>query len=93
MASQLRIYDIRPGDMDEFARKVAEDIFPVRRAHGFTIDGPWQTDENQYVWIVHHDGDFDEAVEGYVNDPARKDLAWDPMDYITNVDIRMMEDL
>lgn len=91
MRSQLRIYDIKPGQMDAFAAKVEAEIFPIRRAHGFTIDGPWKTESNQYVWVVHHEGSFEDALESYTNDPARKNISFDPMDYIMNVDTRMMD--
>ncbi len=95
MRSQLRIYDIRPGAMEEFAAKVEEEIFPIRRAHGFRIEGPWQTDQYQYAWILHYEGDdtFEAAVEAYSNDPARQNLSFDPMDSISETHIRMMDPL
>lgn len=95
MRSQLRIYDVVPGRMGEFAEKVEAEIFPVRRAHGFRIEGPWQTERHQYAWILHFEGQgtFEDAVEAYVGDPARQNITFDPMEYLTEVDIRMMDPL
>lgn len=95
MATQLRIYDIKPGLMDEFVGKVAAHIIPLRKRHGFGVSGPWRNDaDNQYVWMVHYDGEegFEAAAERYYNDPARAELPFNPMDYITNADLRMLAD-
>lgn len=35
MATQLRIYDITPGNMEHFATSIRELIFPLRHDHGF----------------------------------------------------------
>ena len=96
MASQLRIYDITQGDMEEFARQIRELVVPIRLDHGFTIDGPWIVKEaNQYVLIVHYEGDlpFEEAADAYYADPRRAELEFNPRDYIVKADIRMMDAL
>ena len=93
MAAQLRIYDLHPDTWQEFARKVNEEIVPIRLDHGFRLDGPWLVEETcQYVWIVHYDGDlsFAEAEEIYEADPRWADLSFDPMDYIAGEDLRML---
>ena len=93
MKSQLRIYDIKPGMMDEFAAKVDEELIPIRLDYGFTRSGPWIVEETyQYVWIVHYDGKgtFEEVDERYYADPRRGEMSFNPMDYITRVDARML---
>jgi len=93
MAAQLRIYDLHPDTWQEFARKVNEEIVPIRLDHGFRLDGPWLVEETcQFVWIVHYDGDlsFEEAEERYEADPRWADLSFDPMDYIAGEDHRML---
>lgn len=82
--------------MDEFAANVRNLIFPLRRDHGFTIDGPWIVPEaNQYVWIVHFGGEgtFDEAVERYYADPRRDAFDFKPRDYILEADLRMLDEI
>lgn len=94
MASQLRIYDITSGDLEHIAERVREDIFPLCRDHGFDIDGPWINREaNQYIWIIHFDGEgtFEEAVERYYADPRRDALDFKPRDFIVEADLRMVE--
>ena len=96
MTAQLRIYDIKPGTLEEFAAKVDEELLPIRLDHGFRRAGPWLVEEAyQYVWIVHYDGEgtFEEATERYYADPRRDEMSFDPMDYITRVDARMLTPL
>ncbi len=93
MTAQLRIYGLYPETWQEFARKVNEEIVPLRLEHGFRLDGPWFVEENcQYVWVVHYDGEgtFEEAEERYDADPRWADLSFDPMEYIADVDIRTL---
>ncbi len=94
MTAQLRIYHIKPGLMDEFARLVAEHVFPARRQHGFEVLGPWVVPaEHQYVWVVTYDGplSWDEAVERYYQSPERSGIGFDPDEYIESADLRLME--
>lgn len=93
MTAQLRIYDLKPGALEEFAAKVDAELLPIRLDHGFRREGPWMVEgADQYVWIVHYDGDgtFEEAEERYYADPRRGEMSFDPMDYITKVDARML---
>ena len=93
MKAQLRIYDLYPHTWEEFAEKVNKEIVPIRLDHGFRLDGPWLVEETcQYVWIVYYEGHgtFAEAEERYEADPRWDDLSFDPMDYISNVDIRVL---
>ncbi len=50
-------------------------------------------DANQYVWIVHYNGEgtFNEAVDRYYADPRRDALDFNPRDYLVEADLRMME--
>ena len=96
MKSQLRIYDMKPGTMEEFAAKVDEELIPIRLDYGFTRSGPWIVEETyQYVWIVHYDGEgtFEEVDKRYYADPRRGEMSFNPMDYITKVDARMLTPL
>ena len=96
MSAQLRIYDIKPGMMEEFASKVDEELIPIRLDHGFRRSGPWIVEDNyQYVWIVHYDGEepFEDIDERYYADPRRGEMSFNPMDYIDRVDARMLTSL
>lgn len=96
MTAQLRIYNIKPGRMDEFAQMVDEHVIPPRLQYGFDVLGKWTVPENnQYVWIVSYNGplSWDEAVERYYNSPERSNIGFDPDEFIEGADLRLMEPL
>jgi len=79
VARQLRMYTVKPGEMDAFSKEWGEYILPLRLQHGFRVIGPWVIDEtNQFVWILEHDGDFAVADSRYYESPERKEVAPDP---------------
>ncbi len=39
MATQLRIYKIQPGKMDDFLKGWEQGVVPLRRQQGFRVDG------------------------------------------------------
>ncbi len=49
MARQLRMYTIKPGELETFSREWGEHILPLRLQSGFRVLGPWVIDEtNQF---------------------------------------------
>jgi hypothetical protein len=76
MRYQLRIYGLLPGRADEFAREWAEQVVPLRRAHGFEVVGGWVTEDgDRFVWIIGHE-DFEAADAAYHASSER--AAFDP---------------
>ncbi len=52
MISQLRIYTVNRGMMDEWAKYFKETIVPMHEKHGIKVDGMWvNEDKNQFIWI------------------------------------------
>src|SRR5262245_65137037 len=89
--SQLRIYAIAEGKMDEFIREWREQVAPLREALGFRVDGAWTDQEtNSFVWVLSHDGDFEAADAAYYASPGRKALDPDPARNIEANETRMM---
>jgi hypothetical protein len=83
MARQLRMYTVKPGEMDDFYREWGENILPLRLQHGFRVVGPWVIDEtNQFVWILEHDGDFALADSRYYESPERREVDPDPVRHL-----------
>jgi hypothetical protein len=39
MVSQLRIFKVQEGKLDEFIKAWLSQVYPLRLHHGFTIDG------------------------------------------------------
>lgn len=91
MTSQLRIYEITPGRLEEFTRLWRAEIVPLRRSFGFEVLGAWSDAErSQFVWVVGHE-DFARAEAEYYASPARAALSADPLEFISSADLRMFE--
>jgi hypothetical protein len=79
--SQLRIYRIQPGKLDQFVREWRAGVVPLREKHGFRVDGAWAVEgEDRFVWILTFAGagTFEEADAAYYASPERKALQPDP---------------
>lgn len=94
MTSQLRIYRIKPGTMDEFVALWRDHLVPARAAHGFRVVGAWITHEGgEFAWVVTHEGPgtFAEADARYYDSPERAAVPRSPGDFIEEMDLRMMD--
>lgn len=94
--AQLRIYTIGDGLMDEWVERFNAEIVPPRRTYGFDVVGTWVNEAaNQFIWIVSYDGDldWDAAVDRYYGSPERGSITFDPMDYIVEMDTRLLVDV
>jgi hypothetical protein len=68
---QLRRYAVEPGRMDDFTAWWPSIVGP-REKYGFRVVFAYADDENdQFVWAVEHDGDFDAAEKEYLASPER----------------------
>lgn len=80
MATQLREYRIRAGELDRFVGEWRTQLAPLRRSLGFEIPGAWtDPEEHRFIWLLHHPGDwdaFDAADAAYFASPER--AAFDP---------------
>ena len=57
MSTQLRLYTIMRGSLHQFAREWKENVLPLRREHGFQIQGAWIIEEtNQFAWLISYEG-------------------------------------
>lgn len=82
MATQLRDYRIRAGELDQFVQEWQTMLAPLRRTCGFEIGGAWTIpDENRFVWLlVHPDGwdAFEQGDAAYFASPERAGFDPDP---------------
>jgi hypothetical protein len=91
MQSQLRIYSIKDGLLDEFVGFWRAEIVPLRRRFGFEVAGAWaDADSTTFAWVVNHE-DFERAAADYYESPGRKSLSRDPGEFIESSELRMME--
>ncbi len=87
--SQLRVYTVKPGAMDDWVREWKEKIYPLRRKHGFQILGAWVVEpENKFVWILHYDGPEDWATKdgAYYASEDRKNVSPDPVRHLAKTE-------
>ena len=89
--TQLRRYEIKPGEMDDFL--VAwRGVVAIREQFGFRVVFAYVNEEaNEFVWAVAHDGDFDAAAEAYYASPEREAVNPNPVDNIATMHVHMVE--
>ena len=52
MISQLRMYTINRGMMDQWVKHFTEVLVPMQEKYGIKIDGMWVSDDKaQFIWI------------------------------------------
>ena len=79
MKTALRLYRIRPGELDAFVAEWRAAIVPLRRRFGFTVDAAWASRETDtFVWLLRYVGseDWETADAAYYDSPER--AAFDP---------------
>jgi NIPSNAP len=95
MRAQVRQYQVKPGQMDDFVELWEHGIVPVRELYGFTVLAAWRSDDDaEFGWVVGHPGagSFETAEKAYYDSPERAALD-DPMQYLAHVETRMVETL
>ncbi len=52
MTSQLRIYTINRGMMEEWVKLFTQTLVPMQEKYGIKIEGMWVSeDSTQFIWI------------------------------------------
>ena len=85
MVSQLRMYTINKGRMEDFVQAWTAGVYPLRLKQGYRIERADVIEEtNQFVWILSYDGldDWDAKEAAYYSSPDRALIDPDPRQYI-----------
>ena len=88
MVTQLRIYRIKKGKMNDWVREWREGVVPVRERFGYRIEGAWIVkDMNVFVWILAYDGvqTWEDREDEYYASAERVGLQPDPARFIADV--------
>jgi hypothetical protein len=82
--SQLRVYRIAPGHIDDFVAAWTAGVLPLRRRFGFEIDAWTQVDGDRFVWLIRWrgSGSLADADAAYYASPQRMALDPDPAQWI-----------
>lgn len=94
MPTELRIYTVKDGALEEFVREWRERIYPLRLKFGFRVLGAWTVPvTNQFVWLVAYDGpDTWEARDrAYYESEERRALSPDPARHLARVETYFVE--
>jgi hypothetical protein len=78
--SQLRVYRIADGHLDDFVAEWRAGVLPLRERFGFRIEAWTDAAESTFVWVVRYDGPgtLEEADRAYYASPERAALEPDP---------------
>src|SRR6266516_1923709 len=92
MPDQLRMYAIKPGEMEAWLEEWERQIAPLRRQLGFEILGAWTTESDQFVWILRYAGPktWEDADAAYYASPERTQMQPDPARHISKSEHQMM---
>ena len=89
MTSQLRLFTIIRGKIDDVVKAWIEGVYPLRLKHGFTIEAAWVARErNQFIWILSHHGpeDWETKDAAYYASAERAALNPDPAPYLASAE-------
>ena len=93
MISQLRIYTIKPGMMDEWLELFNQQLVPIHRDQELRLDGVWvNTEADEFVWIrsFKDEAEMEAKMDSYTASPARKAVGDLPGQYIAKTDVRIL---
>ena len=90
MEYQLRMYEVKEGEMETFLG-VFPAVVEARRAAGFEVVGAWSIPAaNQFIWIVGCEDGIETASERYYASEHRKAIDPEPAKLLETIDTRMM---
>ncbi len=90
--SQLRIYSIEPGHLDDFVLTWSTAVRPLRRRFGFESAAWTVPEEDLFIWLVTYRGEkpFEEADTDYYASPERQRITPDPAQWIVRNETRWL---
>lgn len=94
MPTQLHIYTINRGALDDFAQEWRDKIKPLRQKFGFQVSGGWKVaDTNQFVWFLSRETveDWEAQNQAFYQSEERRSLQPDPARHIARVEIYFVE--
>lgn len=92
---QLRIYDIKQGEMDDWLKLFHERVAPLHAKYDMPVRGAWVVpDRSQFVWFreLVGTGTPEEQELRYRESDERAQLIGDePKRFIENMEVRVVE--
>ena len=92
MATEVRIYTMKPGKLDDFIEIFQRDIMPTSAAYGVRIHAAWlNREQNEFVWVRSYDDE--ETLERYSNSPERARYTPSTQLCLESMEVRTVENL
>ena len=90
MITEVRIYTMKPGRLDDFLDVFRTGIVPTSNAYGIQIHGAWRNDDkNELVWVRSYaDG---ATLETYEKCPERALYSSKSKDCLESLEVRTVE--
>ena len=88
---ELRMYRVKPGELDRWIDEWRATVKPLREAMGFDVLGPWVGEDDLFVWLVGHEG-FEEADAAYYASPERAAVDPDPARLLEHTQTFLLEE-
>ncbi len=90
MATEVRMYRLKPGRSDAFIELFTSKVMPTAARYGVRIHAAWlDRANNELIWIRSYDSRAD--VEAYESSPERIGYIPDARSCIESADIREVE--
>jgi len=85
---ELRVYTVRPGEMDAWIAEWLEHVYPLRRSVGFHIPHAWVVEEeDRFIWVLEYSGaDYDAANQAYYASPERQAVDPEPSRHLAKAE-------
>ena len=94
MVSQLRMYTVNRGMMDQWVKFFTETLVPMQEKHGIKIEGMWvNEDSTQFIWIRSFADaeDMKAKVEAFRSSPEWQAVRDHVMSHLALEDVQTME--
>lgn len=90
MPTEVRIYTMKPGKLDDFIEVFKNHIMPTSAAFGVRVLAAWRHDEkNEFVWVRSYD---DQAtLERYSSSPERAEFIPLSQACVDQMEVRVVE--
>jgi quinol monooxygenase YgiN len=90
--TEVRIYTMKPGKLDDFVEIFKNDIMPTSAAYGVRIHAGWvHPEKNEFVWVRSYDDE--ETLERYSNSPERAVYTPKTQLCVDTMDVRNVESI
>jgi hypothetical protein len=93
VVTQLRVYRIQDGKLDDFIAAWLAGVYPLRTRLGYSIQAWAVRESNEFVWLLSYDGpeSWEDKERAYYASPERKALNPDPAQYLVNTEQRFLD--